>query len=968
MVLPAPNLDDRTFDDLVEGALAIVRRQCPEWDAESPSDPGRTLIEVMAWLTETVIYRLNRVPDKSYVRFLDLLGIRMRPAQPARTWVVFDVVAGVSEASLRRVPAASRLETAGSGPDVAPIRFETIDDLDLTAAKISGLVSLVDTELADHRSLLSAGAEAQEIFCGRELAPHCLYLGGPSLALDAMNAERHGEQLEITWRVDDETPAHVRFEWDFYGVDGWTPLVPRDDDTGGLRRSGRLVFDLPPLLQRTTVLSHEGFWLRARAIELGDEAPRVTALTRGFVARRNPGAVSVRRPPDPADPGDPGEVTQLTSMDFPAVVRPFGSKAIAGSEMRVASPLFARAGALVTLAVRVQDELAFEDLRDVELHWSCWVAGDRWETLGVSSAKGVLSTDFGLRDETDAFGHTGRKHIQFRLPDQPQRLTVDGVDGFWIRVRIASGSYGLGGLAAPVLTELHIECREPPAAFESALTLSEGSWQDLTAAFDGSAARPLFLREPGRQPTFCIGLSEQPPSNKRCRILLDLADSALGAGTLSWEYSSDRWRPLRGLNDGTQRFTRSGIVEFLAPEDWQPLTLGTEHAYWIRARWQAGEAQRRPRLAGAYINAVEALQATSTRQYRLGSSSGLPGQRFALHEPVLDGISLAVREVSLPSDDPSAQSRARTLLDDPRIDCWQAPDGIWVRYLETTSFLMAGPDARVFLLDAERREVRFGDGQLGHVPPPGGDNVVIERCYVGGGPAGNVPAMTIRRLLDALPAVDKVYNPVPASGGAAAETLDRTKQRAPRFIRSQDRAVTSQDFEVLAREASAEVARVSCLQTEAGLKLVIVPHADARVRAPFPGPRLLDLVRRHLDARRLLNVELDVTGPSYVPVDLSARVVVLASFAENLGDLRTQLQETLRRFVHPLFGRDGQGWTMGRALPISELYHTMEHLEFVDYVEDIVVDGDPSLRWIEVPPLGYPLIREAELSLELARS
>ena len=122
MVLPAPNLDDRSFDDLVEDALEIVQGRCPEWTDLSPSDPGRTLIEVMAWLAETVIYRLNRVPDKTYLKFLDLLGIRVHPAQAARTWVVFDVVPRVAESSLPHLPAGSRLQ-AVSDPRSPSVPF-----------------------------------------------------------------------------------------------------------------------------------------------------------------------------------------------------------------------------------------------------------------------------------------------------------------------------------------------------------------------------------------------------------------------------------------------------------------------------------------------------------------------------------------------------------------------------------------------------------------------------------------------------------------------------------------------------------------------------------------------------------------------------------------------------------------------------------------------------------------------------
>ena len=73
MPLPLPNLDDRTYNDLLEEARALIPSLYPEWTDHNPTDPGIILIELFAWLTEMTIYHLNRVPDASYIAFLRLL-------------------------------------------------------------------------------------------------------------------------------------------------------------------------------------------------------------------------------------------------------------------------------------------------------------------------------------------------------------------------------------------------------------------------------------------------------------------------------------------------------------------------------------------------------------------------------------------------------------------------------------------------------------------------------------------------------------------------------------------------------------------------------------------------------------------------------------------------------------------------------------------------------------------------------
>jgi len=93
MSLPAPNLDDRRFQDIVDEAKRRITRYCPEWTDHNVSDPGVALIELFAWMTEMILYRVNQVPDRLYVKFLELVGIELFSAAPARTDLLFTLAA-----------------------------------------------------------------------------------------------------------------------------------------------------------------------------------------------------------------------------------------------------------------------------------------------------------------------------------------------------------------------------------------------------------------------------------------------------------------------------------------------------------------------------------------------------------------------------------------------------------------------------------------------------------------------------------------------------------------------------------------------------------------------------------------------------------------------------------------------------------------------------------------------------------
>src|SRR5438067_5309309 len=89
MALPAPNLDDRRFQDLVDDAKRLVQQRCPAWTDHNVSDPGVTLIETFAWMTDLLLYRLNRVPERLYVKFLELIGVNLFPPTTAQVAVTF---------------------------------------------------------------------------------------------------------------------------------------------------------------------------------------------------------------------------------------------------------------------------------------------------------------------------------------------------------------------------------------------------------------------------------------------------------------------------------------------------------------------------------------------------------------------------------------------------------------------------------------------------------------------------------------------------------------------------------------------------------------------------------------------------------------------------------------------------------------------------------------------------------------
>src|SRR5215213_7382159 len=138
MPLPAPNLDDRRFQDILDEARRLIPRYCPEWTDHNLSDPGITLLELFAWMTDLLLYRLNRVPDKNYIKFMDLLGIRLDPARPATTDINFRLSAPRPEDTL--IPIVTSVGTMRT-ETIPSITFATDRDLTIRVPQLAHVLA-----------------------------------------------------------------------------------------------------------------------------------------------------------------------------------------------------------------------------------------------------------------------------------------------------------------------------------------------------------------------------------------------------------------------------------------------------------------------------------------------------------------------------------------------------------------------------------------------------------------------------------------------------------------------------------------------------------------------------------------------------------------------------------------------------------------------------------------------------------
>jgi predicted phage baseplate assembly protein len=195
-----------------------------------------------------------------------------------------------------------------------------------------------------------------------------------------------------------------------------------------------------------------------------------------------------------------------------------------------------------------------------------------------------------------------------------------------------------------------------------------------------------------------------------------------------------------------------------------------------------------------------------------------------------------------------------------------------------------------------------------------------------------------------VPYVRGVANLRPATGGVDAETVAEAKVRGPLTLRTGQRAVTAGDYERMAMEASNEVARARCLPAPRGngsVRLLVVPRVrgvptDHRLDDFAIGNELMDSIRRHLDAHRLVGTTVEVSTPFYQGVSVAA--LVHAGPGRPVDLVRQRAVEAITRFVNPLTGgSDGNGWPFDADLNAAVITQLLESVDGLERVEEALL-------------------------------
>ena len=518
----------------------------------------------------------------------------------------------------------------------------------------------------------------------------------------------------------------------------------------------------------------------------------------------------------------------------------------------------------------------------------------------------------------------------------------------------------------PVVFETDEDVLVLPIALRAAL-LVDGGTTDVTTAVVGPPAtrRSITVPPDGGEVRLLLGFDAATTEEIRLGVRLFRPVTDLDAVTARWTFSGSPapadFPEVPGVVDGTEGLRHDGTVRLSVPATWTDHAVAplTEKRFWLGLVVRNGSATEVPvGLDRVLFNAASARTALTLRTPEvLGTSDGGRFRSFALtrrplHRRPDSAAPYADLKVEVGTGTPPVWT-TWTLVDDPP------------------------PEATtVFWADPVTGEIRFGGRDATHPTdigdaPPAGAEIRATYRYVAAGQAGDVAAGQITTIAGG-PRGEQiggvtVVNPWAADGGVDEEPLAQTLRAAPERLVVRDRAVTVDDYEALVPRASDDVRIWRCLpprlrvtddpasawqlgginRAPGVVNVIVVPDHGRDVPRPRPTPELVGAVRRFLDRRRDLLAQVEVTGPRYLPVVVTAELRLWPrgspdEMAALNGAVRDDVLAALERFLHPVHGGpDGTGWRIGQPVLSSDVFRAIKPQDDVGYVASVQVDAGP---------------------------
>ncbi len=973
-----PMLDPRKAADLLKTVRQKARVYTPEWKYEpDETDGGAALAELFALMFGETIDRLNRMPYKHYLAFLNMLEVAALATTPAVGIAGFEPAEGMERSVVvkRGTQLYCDLTKEQAGKEDTRVIFETTRDFSSIPAKITGLYSInpredIIEELHPEEAPVRFFNPAAE----KNIQRHHFALAGN----DILNLV---SPAEITLSIENTTLSYLNEEylarladpafarWSFYDGTG-RQLFDRVSVAAGKLR---LVKDnnLPICRQILAgdPTEEEQRWINCTMIAGGKTDEIVMNSVRLGSSYLHKEKQGVHITPEQLyandlsiDPGEGGYC-------FGNQLMPYDCFYISSGEV------FSKRGARINIefdlrtvtrqtgnpqeisqynfyrkyVVEKTDQpiAAPDPIYIARVAWEYW-NGAGWAHLKV---EGELNP---FRGGEGAF----KKRISFQCPEDIAESLQNSIEGYWIRARIVEVENNFSLFAQLLLP--YVEAVSLDFDYQGALRPAEKVFAENNCErtlYDAPNSRTdLRLFEPMRENVHGVYLAfDLPPTGYPIHLYFltegrSKSKCMLGIDYLTRDVKGDGvWSELK-FNDRTEGLEKDGIISVYAPRDFKKSAVFGREGYWLRIVDKnlkfAERTDPGPLIRKIIPNAVEIIQKQTVLNEMFQAGLFEPDKQIVLaNHPVLE-CELWVNEFS----DISKAELSELLENKPDLitvqyNSEQHISEAWVKWERCASFIHSTDDSRHYMLDGNTGKITFGNGKNGKVPSPGKEaNIRVDYSF-GGGKRGNLPEGSIEGLIVGIPYIDRVTNLDMTCGGSDRHDLKTLERVGPKKLRHRGRAVTASDFESIVLEQFSEINDVKCVanydrlgqQAWGYVTLAVAPN-DIENR--MYSLKLCERIEQYMNER--VSCELLAGGrfavvPAVV-MRISATVSVYLDVYEFAAEVEQEIVETIKGYLSP--GPAGGNRLKIEEIPtVRDFFSLLRNVKNVAGIQEVILEG-----------------------------
>lgn len=948
-------LDDRSYNDIRNEVISNITRHCPDWTNHNASDPGITLVELFAYIAEMTQFRLNQVPEKNYLAFLDLLGVKQRLPLSSYSRVSFDLSAGYQMDTASKntilIPQNTKIATQNNEDEVE-IVFETKKTTYVSNTKLINIYSKTyDSGREKTKTFdFSHTLDSTETFIpfsdnGKSKNKVEIYLYS-----DNFYVLKNDVNMTIVFRLPTTMRAYdisedflERIEWQYYDGELWHNLQTaydltisvddKDADILSITFEGNCENLQTDFLEK--IYKKESYFIKGTLKDIPNWLEEFSVYEVSVITNANQEGVL------PDDCFYNYELIDLNNSFFPFGTRPTLDSSI------------------IEEVFYIQCDQAFcEQGTDIDIYFDLVTSGANSTIQGYAGLQIVYEYSISegkwgsLSVVDNTFNFTQAGNIAFETPKNIDKVIINAKEGYWIRAKIISGNYGeeetstyengevqtiKATLNPPVLSSLNIKYSLKRKDLEGCTSLNNYQYENVE--FDKNRPLSIFKTNSIKEDALYFGFDSYL-SEQYLDIFFDIETSASfnnNQRLIEWEILIDNeWKRLK-IEDNTDSLNTSGDIRIILPKidklETYSLYLESLDRMWIKAKVKFNTLENFPKINNVLLNSVMVMQKETYKDEVLGYSNGLPDVTFTLQN--------------------------KNLVSAPLISVDEEI------YKAVDRFIDYGFDDNVFVFNGLSGKIEFGDGKNGKIPPLG-SKIIVNSYEVTNGSNGNVAKDKISILKDSINYVDSVHNIFMAKNGHSGDTIEDLKRNAPNVLNTMNRAVTIEDYEHLSNAFSPYIKKTKCILKDSKVVVLIMSENILRDKG-FINVNFMNELQSYLTKVSIVTIIPRVESVNIVNLQLKLKLkYVDDTNTPTRTKVESELLEKLKDYLNPFHGLKGNGYEVGRVLLKSDIVRIINNYEVSLLVSELkfikngveIEDAKVTLAYNEIIDLKDVMIEE----------